>query len=175
MEKLNTQTLVHVGAELVVAGGIVFWSQRKFADLQGQITDLQDKLSTYEKIIHQHEQIFRQIFGGGPPPIPNHSQTSTVQKPHPQQSRPPPQMQTPRTAPQTPQPPPTFELEEENIDDEEYDKLLQEELDDIEKSRTSSDEKDFIEIDTHCDDGVCTLKKKTRKNKKLKKSLQKVA
>lgn len=106
MDKLDPQTLIHVGVELVVVAGITFWLNRRISSVQGEVGQLNEKLAEFEKVIaqqaqllHRHEQILNQIFGGSPSgqiqsaPSPQHAV---------QQSR------SPRRASQTSRAPPTL-------------------------------------------------------------------
>lgn len=77
---INTSTLVHIGVELVVVGGLAFWIHRKTGDLQDQITTLSERVNKYEDVLKrqgellaQHENALRQVYSaiqGNPPSRP---------------------------------------------------------------------------------------------------------
>lgn len=72
---LDTQTLIHVGTELVVVGGIAFWLNKRIGAVDAKYDELVRRLAAYEEIIEKqnqmlarHEATFQRMFGGGPPP-----------------------------------------------------------------------------------------------------------
>ena len=73
MQGVNMQTLVHVGAELVIAAGMAFWIQRKTSILSAEVARLQKQVDDYENIfknqqqlLDRHDQILRHLLGGPP-------------------------------------------------------------------------------------------------------------
>lgn len=69
MSNIDTSTLIHVGVELVVVGGLAFWVHRKTSNLQDKLTELNEKVNRYEDILKRqgeliaaHENALRQIF-----------------------------------------------------------------------------------------------------------------
>lgn len=100
---MDTQTLIHVGTELVVIGGLTFWLNKRISSLETIIGSLEHKLSSYENIIQQqnqlinkHEQIFRELFGQkfNKPNVPDQppiklDQNVTQQIPKTEQTKPP--------------------------------------------------------------------------------------
>lgn len=164
MQAVNTQTLVHVGVELVVIGGLTFWFQRKTSLLQGEIDELREKVAGYENVIQnqgqllaKHDQLLRQILGGGGiPPIGGPA-------PGPPRGPPPGRRPPPGGVPgfSPAHPPPPQEDEEPDLPAEELDRLLQEELGNLESSRSPKKKSkrtppEFIELECHGD--VCELK-----------------
>lgn len=181
MEHLDTKTLVHMGVELVVIGGITFWFQRKTSIQQEEINQLRETLSKLEelvveqgKIISQHEMIFRRMTGGMPPPQqpPQSYAQHPQQPPHVQH---PPQQQPPRHPPQPPphvqhpppqQSPPPADSSSSQSEEEEEDptEILKEELGSI------GGDPEFLEIS--CNPESCDLKgrkKRSTRSSKLKK------
>ena len=80
---LDTQTLIHVGTELVVVGGIAFWLNKRIGAVDAKYDDILKRLVAYEEIIEKqnqmiarHEAAFQRLFGG-PPPNPQALQAST--------------------------------------------------------------------------------------------------
>ena len=79
VSNIDTSTLVHLGVEIVVVGGLAFWVHRKTKDLQDQITSLTESVNKYEDILKrqgellaQHENALRQVFAamnGKSPPM----------------------------------------------------------------------------------------------------------
>lgn len=63
---MDTKTLIHVGVEVVVIGGVVFYFQRKTAKLEGEIQILRDEntklrqdLAKVYQILTIHDQILK--------------------------------------------------------------------------------------------------------------------
>ena len=195
MENLDTKTLVHVGVELVVIGGLSFWFQRKCTLQQEEINGLKEEIANMKEIINRqgtmlanHERILNQLINGGGTMIhhngmhTHHNQPLTPMYSH--QGNTPVKPHSNNTIPLT-NPPVTsqtlIEDEEDDIDEEELDKLLKEEIGNIQKSRNkSSGDKETIELE--CKDGVCELKEKkfdtnsdsearTKKKRKKKKTV----
>lgn len=178
MQAVNTQTLIHVGVELVVVGGLTFWFQRKTSLLRGEINALREKVARHEEIISnqgqllaRHDQILRQIFGGAPPPPGITQELKPAPNVPPGHPRQPPQGQSPvKNLPKE---------EEPDIPPEELDKILRKELGSLKKSRASKRSKGkpkrgeklkFIELD--CAEGLCELETTPGRSKRrrLKKS-----
>lgn len=70
LSNVDTQTLIHVGTELVIIGGLSFWFNKKLGDLQTQNLILEKRLKEMESVIEQqqkilesHEMALRKIFG----------------------------------------------------------------------------------------------------------------
>jgi len=176
MQAVNTQTLVHVGVELVVIGGLTFWFQRKTSLLQGEIDELREKVAGYENVIQnqgqllaKHDQLLRQILGGGGiPPIGGPAPGQSGHPPGGHPSTRPPRGPPPGRRPPpggvpgfSPAHPPPQEDEELDLPAEELDRLLQEELGNLESSRSPKKKSkrtppEFIELECHGD--VCELK-----------------
>lgn len=184
MQTVNTYTLAHLGAELVIIGGLTFWFQRKTSLLQDEINQLREKISKHEGFIeHQgqllarHDQILQSLLSGKPLPIGFNS--FRYSKGHPSSQR---QNIPPHVAPRTGQdidispvnksPQRLRSRQEKDTDPdlppEELDKLLQEEIGNIRQSRTS----EFIEI--KCRGDTCELKAPFQNiNRQLKKKNRK--
>ena len=165
MQAVNTQTLVHVGVELVVISGVTFWVHRKTSLLQEEINDLRDKVAKADDLIERqgqllarHDQIIRQMLnGGGPNPSLGGNSVQSMQprrgpsqSPMSEQSRRP-----PRASNSDLQQSQSYQHDEEpDMPDEQLDELLQTELGNLEESRGKTPE--FIELD--CTGDSCTLK-----------------
>ena len=169
----NNQALIHAGIETVVIGGVVFWFQRKTSILQSEIDGLRDKLAQCEQImqqqsqiINQHDQLLRQIVGGGPPPGSQLPLSSPKTPPEVNPHSDPPQRSSHPEPPKS-SPNPNYQREAPVPDPkepEDLDKLLAEELGKL----NSSSQPDYIEID--CIDNECQIpkgvKKRSRKGKR---------
>lgn len=141
MNSLDTKTLVHVGVEVVVIGGVAFWLNGKISTVQKELAEALGRIQRMEEIINQqnqvitrHEMILRQIMGGRPPPTP------------PEQ---------PRSVP----PPQNIHVEEkgpEEVPPEELDELLGEDLLEI------------LEERRECQEDTCTLKPKKHRKKEVR-------
>ncbi len=134
LSSVDTKTMIHVGVEMVVIGGITFWLNKRISGVQDIVDDLVKKIKSLESIIQQqeqmisrHENILRQIMGGHAPPI-SRSQTS------PQAS--------PQTSPQNSSPyqNPSPPSQDQELSPDDLDALLEEQLsiinDDREKKGT---------------------------------------
>lgn len=75
----NTQLMVHVGAELVIIGGVTFWMNKKIAEANEKVNLLVDELAQMKEtvnkqsqIIASHQNFMHQLINGGaaPPPAP---------------------------------------------------------------------------------------------------------
>jgi hypothetical protein len=151
---MDMKTLIHVGVEVVVIGGITFHFQRKISKLEGELQLMRDEnikmreeMKMLARIISAHDEFLR----GGNTRTSSHQQSfSNVNRPH---EHPPPQQKMANDS--------SVEQEEE-IPDEELDALLGEELSDL-KEKTQ----DFIELD--CAEDICEVSspKKNRKKKVL--------
>jgi hypothetical protein len=71
MENIDIKTLVHVGVEVVIIGGLTFWFQKKTSLQQEEINNLRSELSKAKevinrqgKILSQHEEILKQLLNG---------------------------------------------------------------------------------------------------------------
>lgn len=171
MENLDKATLIHLGAELVVVGGLTFWFQRKTSALQGEIDNLNEKLGKcheiiqqQSQIIQQHDQILRQILGGGAPQsLPSRAPVAPrTSEPQPSRQAPPSRIRRTRT------PSPSPDKDSEPMED--LDKLLEEEIDVIQKSRKSPPaQPEYIEVD-YCVGDECSVVSAKNSKSQLKKS-----
>lgn len=73
----NTQLMVHVGAELVIIGGVTFWMNKKIADanekvnlLTEEMAKMKETISKQSQVIASHQNFIHQLVNGGvaPPP-----------------------------------------------------------------------------------------------------------
>lgn len=189
MESVDTKTLVHVGVELVVVGGLTFWFQRKTALQQEEIDRLKEHLAKAEEVINRqgellakHDHIIGQLIGGKPhsslpqpsqvrsrPPTENLGQTSIESK----------SKQTYFQGNIHATEVNDLEISDEESINDELDDLLQGELGEIQKSRKKSNEDDSESFEVECEGDVCklkntkgttrsVLKKKGQKKKKSK-------
>lgn len=89
----ENQTLIHIGAEVVLFGGLVFWSKKRLDAADQKIEELEERLAKYEQMfmhlqegLTKHDNALRQIYGmppnprgpeqsasGGPNPVSIHS------------------------------------------------------------------------------------------------------
>jgi len=144
---LDTKTMIHIGVEAVVIGGVTFWLNGRVSSVQRTCQELQERLQTLESVIQQqnqiisrHEAVLRQVMGA------------------PRPSRRPQKPQKPQK-PQEFSPAPTIPddyLEEEGpqeVQPEQLDEFLEEELSDILQER-------------ECDGDKCVLKSKKSRKKR---------
>jgi len=165
---MDTKTLLHVGVEVVVIGGITFYFQRKISILQGEnqllrddLTKTQQKLDEVIKIMNIYDQILFPGKYGNPENRPiqrqPHPQHPSQPHPHPHQhpSQPSSKVHPDQSSEES-------EIkEEEEIPDEELDALLGEELSNLKEKK-----QEFIEIE--CTEDSCdTLNTGKRKKKVL--------
>lgn len=147
MNSVDSKTLVHVGVEFVVIGGVTFWLNKRISSVQEEVLELRKKVESYETVIQQqsrlinrHEEMLSQIFN------PNHRQE-----------------RSPQTQPSTSHNPKqkSFveeEEEEDEIPPEELDKLIGSELSSIKQKRTKSKE-------VECEGDECKLKSNSPRKK----------
>lgn len=159
MEGMDTKTMIHIGTELLLIGGLGFWMKKRVDTLDAKVDDLEKKISAYEEIISQqqsilarHEEMLRKVFGMPPLQLqgaPPQGQPQSGVPPQEQPPQNPPQSSTSKTTPaakaspksaskSSPPPEKKEEVPEEDISPEDLDKILNDEL-----NRTQS-----IEIDT---------------------------
>lgn len=133
MDKIDTKLVAHIGAELVIIGGITFYFHKKIKDLSEKVENLEKQNDFYRQAIETHESYLRDLIGTHPQR--NHNN-------RPRRGR----LPTPRQQPQRPShnPPPLPEESDPEFDNEDLDA----ELEDVEE--------DYEE----CDGGVCSLKDK---------------
>lgn len=135
MTTIDNQTLLHIGVECVVIGGLTYWQHRKIENVREEVNELKEKLEKYEEIINsqgqllmQHEQYFRGISRSSMRP-PSH--------------------------PSPPPPPP----EEPDVSNEELDRMLASELETLEMS-ADGESADFEEV---CSEDACPVDFKKKK------------
>jgi len=134
MATLDTQTLLHIGIEFVVIGGLTYWQHKNISAVRDEVAELKEKLAKMEEIIAsqgqllmQHEQFFR-----GVPQQPSMHRQPHVNKPIP---------------------------EEPDVSNEELDKLLASELKTI-----CEEEDEYSEVEEcHGDSCPVDFKKKKKK------------
>lgn len=59
----ETKDYVHIGAELVIIGGISAYFFKRTSDMKSQITSLQTELETLKQVIKAHDQALAGILG----------------------------------------------------------------------------------------------------------------
>ena len=166
MEILDTKTLVHVGVELVVVGGLAFWFQRKTSLQQQEINNLRDELSKVKEVLNsqgkmlaQYDQILGQLMGRrGPQEFSGENHRSS-------------NLASPQNHPRSNQShqhinvnqSPVDEDDEDDMLDDELDDLLKEELGNIHKSREQPQDSEILELE--CNGGTCNLKNLKRGTK----------
>lgn len=157
---LDMQTLIHVGTELVIIGGISFWLNRRIGAVDSKCEDLLKKIAAYEDIISQqhvllqrHEDIFQRMLGpqypgGGWPQGQLQGQGQPQGQSQGQGQKPPQTKSAPQSpAPQAPQSQSDSEDEksDENVQPDlsasQLDILLQQELGDIDTGTSSRKKK----------------------------------
>jgi len=140
MAAVSTQTLIHIGTEVVIIGGITFWFAKRTSDLQSQVDDLTKKLEaalqvidSQGKMLMAHEEFLRSAAR-------------------------PPQQRRVEPAPPTPNVPHARRVpaEAHEVEPSKLDAILQGELDNIEKQR-------------RCDDDECIVIDDPKPKKKPKK------
>lgn len=60
----STSSLVHIGVELVVIGGLSFWIHKKTSDLQEQVTRLTEKVGKYDELLRRQADVIAQHENG---------------------------------------------------------------------------------------------------------------
>lgn len=116
LESFNMQTLIHVGVELVVVGGLAFWANRRIVGVENSVADLAKRIIALEGVIEKQQQfmlqqdaLLRQMLGMVEPQA--ESRVSNRQ-PQPEQRRQSPPVSQPlqyQTSPHIPSPQQSFE------------------------------------------------------------------
>lgn len=162
---MDTKTLIHVGVEVVVIGGIVFHFQRKTAKLEGEIqllrdenTKLKQDLEKIYRVLTLHDQILK---GHIPPQTQHHPpKKSTFHTKGNTNSR---VVEYPPTSSTYSSKNNDSQLDDEEQiieeDEENLDELLKEELSELKDSIPE----DFIEIE--CSEESCKIEKPPSKKK----------
>jgi len=179
MNSVDTKTLVHIGVEAVVIGGVVFWLNGRISGVQTGLAELQQKIQMLEGVIQQqnqllsrHEAILRQMMGApqvDPPQDSSYRQRSpnlpeggfrrnSSDLPQSRLPRRPPPSQTSSRPPEqrgSPRSPPDDDLQRgpREMNPEDLDKYLEDELSDLQEERME------------CDGDQCTLKPKRSRKK----------
>jgi hypothetical protein len=70
MADMDSKTMIHIGTEILLIGGLGFWMKKRVDTLDSQVEELSKKLAAYENIITQqqqllarHDSLLRQAFG----------------------------------------------------------------------------------------------------------------
>lgn len=148
MEKIDTKLAVHVGAEILIIGGISVYFFKQIKDLQGKIDNLEKQNEFFKQAIETHDSYLREMYESG-----------RLQKPRVPQLQRNPQQQRPRQEPQHRPQRPTH-LRSQPEDDSEPD-FADEELD-------AELETELQELEEDCDDNTCNLKNRKPSNKNAK-------
>ena len=178
MSAINTQTLIHVGVELVVVAGITFWLNKKISDANiksaqqaDQISQLKAALEQQNQLLMRHEAIFQQMFGSEQGPPENTQMQPHVSPPQSQsQSQIPPSQEIPppQSQPQPQVPPSQSKFQGQPVSPApigdvlgtDLDAMMEEEMDAIQGSG---------DTEVNCNGDTCTLKLEKRKDKKHRK------
>jgi hypothetical protein len=147
---MDMKTLIHVGVEVVVIGGITFHFQRKISKLEGELQLLRDEnikmreeMKMFARIISAHDEFLRGAVPRQPPSqIHRQQPVSEINRPHVSENT-------------------TTTIEEEEIPDEELDALLGDELSDLKEKK-----QDFIELE--CVGDICEISLSPKKHRKKK-------
>lgn len=157
MVKLENRQIVHLVSEIIVIGTVIYWFQKKTADLSLQLSNMSKKLEEQSAIINRHEQMIGQLVGlvdtlSRDVPVPLTNPQPVIQQHQPKQLTPQPQpvkknkvsfiQEEPKVkvkSKPTPQPEPEPEPEPElgNEDDElsetesEIDREIQDEIEEL--------------------------------------------
>ena len=138
VDNLDTKTLIHVGTELLLIGGLGFWMKGKIGAAEARIEELEKKLAAYEQIftglqgaLLKHENMLRQMNGVPLLQVSTGNKGEADPKNQPLTSSA--NLTRPSAAP-TPTPPTATpsskeeDVEEEGFSTEDLDKILKEEL-----------------------------------------------
>lgn len=141
----ETKDFVHIGAELVIIGGVSVYFFKQTSALKAQVAELQKELEVLKKVIQGHDQALGAIMG-----IPQ--QKSPAPTPAPQPPRHPPSTQSQPKAHPPVKKHKKKRVEELPPSEDELDNELKEELGELKSKSVKEDEED-------CKDGVCKLTK----------------
>ena len=133
---MDTKTVIHVGTEVVVIGGLTFYFSKQISELKAQNVVLTKRVDQLTEVLKNHVQLLQALVDDrqGRPP---------------QGGRP---RQGGRRSHPKPQPPPGFTDEELDLElGDEYEKLKDEDVEEIE--------------DVECVGDVCYLKNNATKKR----------
>lgn len=166
---ISMSTLIHVGVELVVTAGLVYWAHSKVSTMASQMAELNDKVNKYEDIlknqgdvIAKHEMAIRQLYGAmqnNNPINKNNVNKNNINKNNVNNSRPQPKNNA--TAPSKPvdqnKNKKNKNVQEE--DDEDIDEILTSEIDDINRERKNNNKNNYEDenVDDNCDEDGCSV------------------
>lgn len=68
---LDKKTMIHIGAEIVILGGIVFWLNSKISNKDETIARLEKENKEMMERIKRIEMFLNQASGGSMPPVEN--------------------------------------------------------------------------------------------------------
>lgn len=120
MENLDTKLMAHVGAEILVVGGVAFYLNKQTSALRERVEQLEKQNAKLMEIVDVHERCIRELLGN--PPQKSVSRVSpAVQKPVATKK-------AVRASPKKQKPPPPEEESEPEFDPAELDEELSEEL-----------------------------------------------
>jgi hypothetical protein len=150
---LDIATIAHVGVELVVVGGLVFWFNRRISAVEEKCRLLEEKVTQLEAAIMkqhgflvEHERILQQFQPRQQPETKHKSKPKVVHNKN-TATKP---LKKPHVRPQARQ--------TTKIDD-----ILQAEISEIESERETNGDGEVLEINTaDCTDGVCLVNKPRR-------------
>lgn len=148
------QTLLHIGIEVVVVGGITYYLTRRIGQLEEKVSRLEDIIKNYQTTFQQFDTVIRahqDIISRIPPQflIPPQQQSQT----HQQQSQP------HHQSSDFPMPPNRSFVPSQtgsvDLSPDDFDAMLRDELSDIQSSR----ETELVDETPNvlCKDGVCEL------------------
>ena len=157
---MDAKTIIHVGAEILVIGGVSFWFHKRIGDQNVIITKLVDdnkklteRIDALERFVTEQHQMIQQLMSGYHQPSVNVSQAGNVPKPKVSkpkptvdvktnmpdndQQPPPPKPKVKRRVKQTPSLQPAESKVQELNDDVDIDALLADEISRVEQERNN--------------------------------------
>ena len=136
---MDTKTIVHIGTEVIVIGGLTFYFTKQINDLKTQNAALLQRVNQLTEVLQQHDQILHTL-------VERNSQRINPRRPQPRQRQP-----AQSKIGFTPE-----ELDQELGD--ELKKLDEENIEDIED----------IEDVENCEGGVCYIKEEDSTKKRVR-------
>lgn len=185
------KTLIHIGVELIVIGGITFWLNRninaadlRITELQKQVTALEETVKKQSEIILKHEELLNQIINyiqspqqqtqsqpavRRPVAGPSARVPTRSQAPPPQRAAQPVQTHVPVQQAQVPKVVPQAVVEQPDIPPEQLDQLLEQELQNMAPSEVEieAEDADSEGIEIECQGDICVLKETPKVNVKV--------
>jgi len=63
----NNEKWIHIAAEVIVIGGVIFWFSQKHKALMQHLENLAQRIEAQDELLQRHDQVLKMIMSGEPP------------------------------------------------------------------------------------------------------------